>query len=58
MATRADIIDHAFRRLGIKAEDEALTADQERYAGDVLDALYDEVSAEAPVSWWPNDVPK
>lgn len=47
MATRLDVIERAFRRLGIKAEDEGLTADQLANGGDVLDALYAEVCERA-----------
>lgn len=47
MATRLDVIERAFRRLGIKAEDEGLTADQLANGGDVLDALYAEASERA-----------
>lgn len=47
MATRLDVIERAFFRLGIKADDEALTADQLSNGGDVLDALYAEASERA-----------
>lgn len=59
MATRTklDVIEQAFRRLGIKAADEALTADQEAYASSTLDALYFEIRQHAPINWWPDEVP-
>lgn len=56
MKTRLDVIELAFRRLGIKAEDEALSADQEAYASDVLDALHSELSVTIPMTWWPDDI--
>lgn len=56
MKTRLDVVDLAFRRLGIKAEDEALSADQAKYAGDVLDGLYAEMSITVPVTWWPDRI--
>ena len=37
--TAADIVTRAFRRLGIKAEDENLSADQADHGLDVLNAL-------------------
>lgn len=55
--TRLDVIEQAFRRLGIKAEDEALSADQLAYAGNTLDALYAEIRRHAPMNWWPDDIP-
>lgn len=44
MATRADILRLAHRRLAILAADEALSADQEAYSGDVLDLLVSEIA--------------
>lgn len=40
MATRADIIRLAMRRLGVLSADEALTADHESYVGDILDGMF------------------
>ena len=58
MKTRLDVIEQAYRRLGIKAADEALTADMEAYAGAALDALYDELSEFAQMDWWPEEIPE
>ena len=57
MATRLDVIELAYRRLGIKAEDEDLTADQAAYGGTMLDALYAQIEAEAAFDFGLNDVP-
>lgn len=51
MATRADVIERAFRILGIAADDEALTADQINNGGDVLDSLFAELNNEFTISW-------
>lgn len=51
MATRTDVIERAFRILGVKAEDEALTADQYANGGDVLDSLFAELENEYAISW-------
>ena len=45
MATRADILRLAHRRIAVVASDEALTADQESYAGDAFDLLVPELLA-------------
>lgn len=45
MPTRADVIAHALRRIGVLAEDETMTADQENYCGTALDALFAEFQA-------------
>lgn len=57
MKTRLDVINRAFRRLGIKSEDEALTADQIANGGEVLDALIEEIGALAPVPFTVDAVP-
>jgi hypothetical protein len=57
MATAADVIELAFRRLGIKAEGEDLTADQAAYADAVMRSVWAEINTTAPVGWWPDDVP-
>ena len=57
MKTNLDVIEQAFRRLGIKAEDESLTADQRAYAETTLDALAVEIAEEAPVQWFPDNIP-
>lgn len=56
MKTRLDVVDMAFRVLGIRAEDEGLSADQLAYAGGVLDGLFAELSFHAPVTWWPDQI--
>lgn len=56
MKTRLDVVELAFRRLGIKAEDEGLTADQISYASDMLDMLHAELAADALMSWWPDQI--
>lgn len=56
MKTRQDVIEFAFRRLGIKSEDEGLSADQQAYASDVLDGLHAEMSIRAPMTWWPDQI--
>lgn len=43
MATRADIVRLAHRRLGVLSSDEALTAEQLEFGGDILDALFSEL---------------
>lgn len=40
----ADVINLAFRRLNLKAEDQALTADEFEYGSDVLDGIFAELS--------------
>lgn len=45
MPTRSDILRAAFRRIAVTSADEALTADQEAYASDVLDGLVQELSS-------------
>ena len=57
MATRLDIIQLAFRRLGIVADDEAITSDQESYGGTVLDSVYAEIADECYPLWSLSDVP-
>lgn len=43
MATRAEVITRALRRLRVVAMDEAATTDQETETGEVLDALAEEL---------------
>lgn len=57
MATALEICNFAFRRLGIKAEDEDLTADQIAYGGDVLTGLFAEIENEYDVTWALSAVP-
>ena len=39
MTTAADIVERAFRKIGIKAEDEALTADQMTHGLETLNSM-------------------
>jgi hypothetical protein len=57
MTTRLDIIQLAFRRLQIVAEDEAITSDMEAYGGTILDSLYAEIAVESYPLWFLTDVP-
>lgn len=57
MATTLDIVQLAFRRLEIKAEDEALTADQESYGSEILRSIFAEVQNETDTTWTLDDVP-
>lgn len=56
MKTNQDVIEAAFRRLGIKAEGEGLSADQNAYAEQVLESLHHELSIEAPQTWFPERI--
>lgn len=57
MKTRLDVLNRAMRRLGIKAEDEALTADQLANVGEVFDSLVDELAEEVTFTWTSASVP-
>jgi hypothetical protein len=58
MPTRRDVIELAYRCLGIKAEDQPLSADEVAFGGSVLDGLWEEVRRHAPDMLWPlADVP-
>lgn len=57
MATRLEIIQLAFRRIGVLAEDEELTSDAALYGGTVLDSLYAEIIEERYPLWALEDVP-
>lgn len=46
MTTKADIMRMAHRHIRVLSADEALSADQEQYAEDVLDSLWAEVQAD------------
>ena len=56
MKTRLDVVEFAFRRLGIKAEDESLSADQLAYAGSVLDGIHSELTRRGHLPWWPDQI--
>lgn len=57
MATERDVIERAFRFLGVVADDEAMTAAQEANGSALLASLYDEIFAESPPYWTVDDVP-
>lgn len=57
MATRADVIALAQRRLGILAADEQPDADSYEYCNDVLVSLFAEISADVTISWDLDTVP-
>jgi hypothetical protein len=58
MPTRLDVIERAFRIINVKAEDEALTADQAANGGDVLDSLFAELGNEATITWTLDTTPQ
>lgn len=51
--TRDEIIEAAFRRIGVKATDVALTADEEAYGADILEGLFEELqtSQDLTIAW-------
>jgi hypothetical protein len=51
MATNLQVIEHAFRRIGVKAEDEQLTADQRAHAESILAGLRAEVEQACGLTW-------
>ena len=51
MPTQDDVVTRAFRILGVKAEDEGLTADQLENGRVVLDSLFSELKNEEPFTW-------
>lgn len=54
MPTKNDVIAMAHRLIGVLSADEVPTADQDEYAGDVLDGIYDElISSQGLVLSWP-----
>lgn len=57
MATTRDVIERAFRFIGVVAEDEAMTADQLATGTDLLESIYAEIEEEAPPYWSIDDVP-
>lgn len=50
--TSSDVINQAFRRLGIKAENVALSADEMAYGKSVLDGIFAEISETVDTSAW------
>lgn len=57
MPSKRDVIERAFRFLGVVADDEAMTAAQEANGDALLDSLYEEITAESPPYWTTDDVP-
>ena len=55
MKTRFDVIEQAFRRLGMKAEDQALSGDEKAFGGATFDALIEEIGEHSYLTW-DNDV--
>ena len=55
--TRIDVINRAMRRIGVKAEDETLTADQIASVGEVFDMLIAELGTEVLLSFSGEAVP-
>lgn len=54
MPTRSDIIAMAHRLIGVLSADETPTADQDAFAGDVLDSIYVEmISSQGLAISWP-----
>jgi hypothetical protein len=47
--TRLDVIEAAFRHLGIKAEDQGLSADEQAWANAALEGIYAELEGETAV---------
>jgi hypothetical protein len=56
MATRNDVAKLAFRKIGVVAEDEAMTADQFAVANDLMGSIYDELRGIGSPYWTPDDV--
>lgn len=56
MATRQDVARMAFRKIGVVADDEAMTADQFATASEHLDSIYAELKGTAPPYWTVDDV--
>jgi len=57
MATRLQVVEAAFRLLGMKAEDQALSADELAYGGDTLDQLLEEAGESVELGFDSSDVP-
>lgn len=57
--TRADVIAQALRRLGIISANETADADAENFAGDTLDALFEELQGAQgiTITWTLNTTP-
>lgn len=57
MPTKRDVIERAFRFLGVVADDEPMTAAQEANGTALLESLYSEMVNEAPPYWTIDDIP-
>ena len=57
MATRADVITRALRRLRVVAANRTPTADMSKAVGAVLDSLYAEVGESVAIPWALSAVP-
>lgn len=57
MTTKRGLIELAYRRCGVVAEDEAMTADQYRNGGIILDSVFEALQDEAAVYWTLDDIP-
>lgn len=57
MKTRLDVINRAMRRIGVKAEDENLTADQITSVGEVFDMLVARLDTEVSLTFTSASVP-
>lgn len=57
MTTRLEVTEQAFRLLGLKAEDQALSADEAAYGGQALDAILAEVGETLDPGFGADDVP-
>jgi hypothetical protein len=57
MATKRDLMEMAYRRCGVVAEDEPMTADQAATAEAIADSAFAGLQAEAPVVWTLDAIP-
>lgn len=57
MPTKRDVVERAFRFLGVVADDEAMTAAQEANGTALLESLYAEMEVEAAPYWTIDDIP-
>lgn len=57
MATKHDLIELAYRRCGVVAEDEPMTADQNATAETILESAFAALQAEAAVAWDLDSIP-
>jgi hypothetical protein len=57
MATRLDVTERAYRLLGLKAEDQALSADEAAFGVSTLESLFAEIEAEHEPAWDLDDIP-